>query len=278
MATQPEDPWRSYFNEEIIKGAAEALICQYGTIDDGEDESEEPEEGEALDIFGNEPQLVAMIISLREPEKKASNKAHRIPIPHSIYGVEGQEVCLFVKDPEDEIREELIEKNIQGLTEVMGITRLRDDYRTHAQKRELAKQFDLFLTDDRIIPLLHPLLGKAFFLRKKHPIRCKIGKDGLAERIKSLRDSTYLHSGNGPTRLIRVGWTNFESAQLVENIASVLDNFPGSFDDISHISIKTPTSPDFPIYVYYQIEGMEIEGSEEAGATMMDVEAKEASI
>lgn len=262
MASEPEPAWKTYIDEETLLGVAESLVNQCQTFDesdDGSDDNDEP-----IDLFGSEPQMVALVVSVREPEKKASNKATRLPLPHSIYGVEGQEICLFVKDPEDDIREQLIEENIQGLTEVMGISRLRNEYRTNAKKRELAKQFDLFLTDMRIIPLLHPLLGKTFFLRKKHPFKCKIGKDRkcLAERIKKLRDSTYLHTSKGPTRLIKIGWTNFETNQLVENIASVLNNFPGDFNNISHLSLKTPDSPDFPFYVYYEVEDMDISENE----------------
>lgn len=183
-------------------------------------------------------------------------------LKHSIYGCRNQEICLFVKDPEDDIRSRLESKGIEGLTEIMGLKRLRDEYRRTADKRNLAKQYDLFLADERIIPMLHTYLGKSFFLRKKHPFKVNCKRQNLAERICVLRDSTYLHIAKGPTRLIRVGWSNWEDHQLADNIEMVLDSVPIDFTNISQISLKTASSPNFPIFNLIE-EDMEVEDEEE---------------
>jgi len=193
-------------------------------------------------------EFLSLIVTVKEPERKASNKAHRLPLKHSIYACDDQEICLFVKDPEDDLREKLDDKKIEGMTEVMGLTRLRNEYRSSRQKRELSKQYALFLADERIIPMLPQYLGKIFFLRKKHPFKVRVTSKDLPERICKLRDSTYLHTSKGPTRLIKVGRSNWKGKQIADNIKFVLDALPISMTNISSVSVKTSKSPNFPIF------------------------------
>ncbi len=45
----------------------------------------------------------------------------------------------------------------------MSLNRLRKDYKEFKDRRELLLQYDLFLCDDRILPMMTKTLGKAFF-------------------------------------------------------------------------------------------------------------------
>jgi ribosome biogenesis protein UTP30 len=57
---------------------------------------------------------------------------------------------------------------------VLTLSSLRKKYGAYASRRELLRQFDMFLADDRIIPMLAKLLGKNFFKAKKQPVPLKI--------------------------------------------------------------------------------------------------------
>ena len=61
----------------------------------------------------------------------------------------------------------LEEKKIRFVSRVVGITKLKGKFKPFEARRLLLKENDLFLADDRVIPLLPPLLGKAFFNAKK---------------------------------------------------------------------------------------------------------------
>jgi len=89
------------------------------------------------------------------------------PIPHTIYGREGCEMCLLTKDPQSEFKAYVEQRPVRGLKQVLSVTTLRKEYGLYKDKRKLMSAFDLFLADDRILPLLPPLLGKGFFARKK---------------------------------------------------------------------------------------------------------------
>jgi len=50
---------------------------------------------------------------------------------------------------------------------VIGLSKLRSNYKTYESKRKLVATYDLFFAEKAILPMLSPLLGKAFFVRKK---------------------------------------------------------------------------------------------------------------
>ena len=53
------------------------------------------------------------------------------------------------------------------LAQVIGLSKLRTNYREYDAKRKLCDSYDLFLADLRILPYLPRLLGKKFFEKKK---------------------------------------------------------------------------------------------------------------
>ena len=45
-------------------------------------------------------------------------------------------------------------EQVEGLTKVISLSKLRTSYKQFAARRELAARYDLFLCDDRITPML----------------------------------------------------------------------------------------------------------------------------
>eukprot|EP00735_Rhodelphis_limneticus_P001840 TRINITY_DN1253_c0_g1::TRINITY_DN1253_c0_g1_i1::g.26936::m.26936 TRINITY_DN1253_c0_g1::TRINITY_DN1253_c0_g1_i1::g.26936 ORF type:complete len:261 (+),score=33.80,sp/Q5RCE6/RL1D1_PONAB/33.59/1e-39,Ribosomal_L1/PF00687.16/8.6e-56,DUF1390/PF07150.6/0.17,Peptidase_M17_N/PF02789.12/8.7,Peptidase_M17_N/PF02789.12/45 TRINITY_DN1253_c0_g1_i1:46-783(+) len=199
--------------------------------------------------------VISLIVGLRNfPQKK--RKAYRIYIPHSLYA-EDSEICLITKDPQREYKDKL-DKECPGLDspvkKVIGISKLRDKYKPHEAKRNLCSTYDLFLADERIIPLLPQLLGKAFFNKKKQPVPVDISKGSILPQIKKARDSTFLHLGAGPCSAVKVARTEFTVKQVVENIMTavegILAQVPKKWKGIQSLHIKTHDSVALPIYAY----------------------------
>ena len=44
------------------------------------------------------PSLPQTVVLKKIPQKPRNDKPYRLPIPHSLYSIEGSEICLFVKD------------------------------------------------------------------------------------------------------------------------------------------------------------------------------------
>ena len=57
---------------------------------------------------------------------------------------------------------------------MIGISKLRKNYKSYESKRKLVATYDLFFAERAIIPMLPPLLGKAFYVRKKYVLLCVV--------------------------------------------------------------------------------------------------------
>jgi ribosome biogenesis protein UTP30 len=54
------------------------------------------------------------------------------------------------------------------------------------------------MADDRVLPLLPPLLGAKFFAKKKQPIPVTLSTKDFRHELVRARDSTYFFQAAGP--------------------------------------------------------------------------------
>ena len=59
---------------------------------------------------------------------------------------------------------------------MIGLSKLKKKYVPFEAKRELCSAYDLFVADQRVLPMLPPLLGKTFFKKKKLPVSIDLQK------------------------------------------------------------------------------------------------------
>merc|ERR1719310_2581836 len=100
-----------------------------------------------------------------------------VKLPHPLYN-EKSEVCFLAKDPQKEYKELLLQKHpVPGITKVIGLDKLKRNYKTAESKRALADAFDLFLCDSRIMEMMPRILGSIFYekkLKRPVPVRLKM--------------------------------------------------------------------------------------------------------
>src|SRR5690606_10875399 len=101
----------------------------------------------------------------------------RIPLAHTLHAVGESQICLIVKDPQRESEQRIQASGVQGITSVLAVTTLRNYFKAFEAKRRLLDAYDLFLADERVIPLLSRLLGSKFFQKKRQPIAVDLAKD-----------------------------------------------------------------------------------------------------
>jgi len=56
---------------------------------------------------------------------------------------------------------------IKFISRVIGVTKLRGKFKPFEARRMLLKENDMFLADERVVPLLPALLGSKWFQAKK---------------------------------------------------------------------------------------------------------------
>lgn len=194
------------------------------------------------------------------------------PIPHSIYDPTnnpGSELCLFTKDPpaqsadevpssvsgipiENPIKNQLAAKPVTGVTKVLAISKLRKNYHEFKDRRRLLSSYSLFLCDERIMPLLPPLLGSKFYEKKKQPVPVNLNMADFSKELIKARDSTYMFINTGASLTVRIARSSFSRAETLANIQAALPviaaNIPKKWAGIQSIHIKSQDSIALPIY------------------------------
>ncbi|GAA6013075.1 hypothetical protein JCM10207_006163 [Rhodosporidiobolus poonsookiae] len=211
---------------------------------------------EETDLLGEQDEKVFLVVGLKTAPKRETHKPIRIPVPHPVLDPRESPVMLFVKDPQREYKDLLPELKIGFINRVVGLEKLRTKHKTFEAKRQLLKEADLFLVDDRVMVEVGKSIGKMWRDAKKQPIPVALQRKDLKAELERAIASTYMNVGTGTSLSIKLGTTAQHSpAQLVANlqavlpyIASRIPNTPATFSNVLSLHLKTSTSTSLPIY------------------------------
>jgi len=211
----------------------------------------ESKEKEKKLLFDDDPDIYVTVALKRTPDKQRV-KPFRIPLKHSLYDREGVEICLLTKDPQRTYKDLLAAHPVKGVTKVIGVDKLRKKYIKYQYKRDLLASYQLFLADDRIIPLLPPLIGKKFFLKKKQPVPVSLKGTNFAKELQKARDSTYMYLGTGPCCAVRIAKASFSQEQVIDNVLHsinpIVEKLPKKWANVQAVFVKTHDSVALPVY------------------------------
>ena len=173
------------------------------------------------DLLGNDLDIQVQF-SLAKIPGKASPKPIRIEIPHPLVklpssddamdedddaGLQEIEACIIVKEESKPWVQELITKfpaQLGCIKKVLGLQSLRVKHKSFTQRRELLARFDVFLADDRILPMLTKALGGKFFDKKKQPIPVALGrKEALPFAVERCLKGTFMYLSAGTCVTVR---------------------------------------------------------------------------
>lgn len=245
-------------NTPLLTRAVQALIKHHNA------------QADETNLLGNDSNVNVEIGLLRVPGN-ASAKPIRISIPHPLHQVDYKngenaddlddhletiDVCMIVKEQSKPWVQEMVQKfpaELGCVKKVLGLASLRKKFGRHDQKRELASKYDIFMADDRILPMLGKALGKKFFETKKQPIPIKLTrKEALPFAVRNCLKATYMFIPSGRCLCIRAGNTAMPLNYLVENCENVAKEaaakLPNKWKNITKISIKTSESVSLPFY------------------------------
>eukprot|EP00871_Galdieria_phlegrea_P005129 jgi/Galph1/5617/GphlegSOOS_G4274.1 len=204
-----------------------------------------------LHLFDAEDEFVFLLVTFKQIPNRKLWKPYSIPLPHPIYEPGTSEICFIVKDPQRQVKDHLAERGCNAVSKVIGVTKLRKKYSSYALKRQLVQSYDLFLADDRVVPMLSKILGKEFFRKKKIPIPVHMNRDVRHGIEKSLK-RTYLFFVDGPCSSIRVGKMNFDCEEIVDNVKACVErmmvSIPGGWENVQSLLLKTNKSMSLPIF------------------------------
>merc|ERR1712166_587333 len=136
---------------------------------------------------------------------------------------------------------------------VLSLDSLRKKHSSFEQKRELLSKYNMFMADDRILPMLSKALGKAFIKAKRLPIPIDLTREkALPFAIQKALSATYMTVNTGTCISIRAGHTGMEPKKLTENIIAIaktaVSKIPRSWANVQMIGVKTADSVSLPVY------------------------------
>lgn len=196
---------------------------------------------------------VFLQITVKQLDTKRKVKPTRIPLAHPLLDADAS-VCLLTKDPQREYKDLLMEKSITTVNRVVGVEKLKGKFRPFDARRQLVRDHDLFLADERIVAMLPKLCGSVFYKDRKFPVPIDLtNKKHLAESIDRAIASTYYMQNKGSCSTVKVGFLHRHTpAELVENVAmalpSIVSRIPGKWANVQNVELKTGKSAALPIW------------------------------
>lgn len=242
----------------LVSKAVKAVLKYHENITEGSSDK--------LTLLGNDRPIQLQFTLLRAPGRSKPKPA-QILIPHSFYkladgnddsdgDVEEPEICLIVKESSKAWCQEMIEKfpdHMGCVKKVLGLDSLRKKHGSYEQKRQLLSKYNMFLADDRILPMMSKALGNAFIKAKKLPVPINLTREAaLPFAIQKALNATYMTINTGTCISIRAGHTGMEPKKLTENIIAIaniaVSKIPRSWANIQMIGVKTADSISLPVY------------------------------
>jgi ribosome biogenesis protein UTP30 len=219
-----------------------------------------------LALLGDERPVHVQFTLLRAPGN-SNPKPFQIVVPHPFFkladrdnqdqeDVEEAEICLIVKESSKPWCQEMIAKfpdHMGNVKKVLTLDSLRQKYTSYQQKRELLHKYNMFMADDRILPMLSKALGKAFIQTKRLPVPIDLTRQkALPFAIQKALSATYMTVNSGTCITIRAGHTGMDAMKIVENIMAITEKavpkMPRKWSNVQLIGVKTADSTSLPVY------------------------------
>jgi len=178
----------------------------------------------SLNILQNEnEEFLYLNFVLGKLPFKYSMRPVSVHLPHSLYGEKfNTSVCLFVKDSRVDFKDLNIHKNLPFKLKVIDINKLKLNYSRFQQRRNLLKDFELFLCDQKIYMLLKKLLGKPFYVSKKYPLPLKLDYSNPEEIkkniIENVERNTIFTMTHGPNYSVKIARAVSENEHILKNV------------------------------------------------------------
>ena len=157
---------------------------------------------------------------------KRRNTPIVVKLPNSIFSIEnGDNAILFVSDNDMTTKNHLRDVPVKGLEKVIALSKARKNLATYKLKRDLSKNYKVYLADESIIPMMPSIIGKKAMKMKKipYPIKTKVSSsEKLAEFISSALSSTQICLF-GPCNVIHIARFDHSDDEIVANLEVILN-------------------------------------------------------
>ncbi|KAJ7766513.1 ribosomal protein L1p/L10e family-domain-containing protein [Mycena maculata] len=210
------------------------------------------EKQQETELLPGKEQNIWLNVTVKKIASAHKFKPVKISIVHPLVDPRTSAICLITKDPQRKYKDLLAENNIKFISRVVGIEKLKGKFKPYEARRMLLKENGLFLTDERIVPLLPKLLGVKWFEAKKQPIPVCLTRKDLKGELERAISSTYMNQNQGTCTSIKISIMSHKPSQVLENLQAALpaivQNIKGGWDNVQSLLLKTNSSAGLPIW------------------------------
>jgi len=189
---------------------------------------------------------------------KYSLRPVNIPLEKTMHTLDqNTRICLFVKDPKSAIKELGIDFPMK--VKIIDVQTLKLKYSRFQDRRNLLKQYDLFLCDYKIYFVLKKLLGKPFYVSRKYPVPIKLDYEDKEqiknEVVNQVDKSGVFYMTNGPNYAFKVAKFNMDKDDILKNVMKSVNyvvahilKWGVNFEDLKSITLKGANTLELPIF------------------------------
>ncbi|KAK6464006.1 ribosomal protein L1/ribosomal biogenesis protein [Scheffersomyces coipomensis] len=242
------------------------------------------------------PQAIYVSINIKIKLTSKNDYIPRIiPLKYKLDKVENKSILLITKDPSTPYRHALTEKDSPTedvFNQIFTLTKLKSLCK-NKKDLTLFKEYDLIVADHRVHKFLPQILNEKFYIKnKKLPYMIQMAKptpksqstltaskknstklkDDRCEpkyvyhQMKSIVGNTsYVPKSNGNCLFIKVGYTDWNTTQLLSNVNDVISYLTDlkhapvggvlkSVDNLGNIHVKTSESISLPVYIIANVD------------------------
>ncbi len=207
-------------------------------------------------------------------------------VPHSLNATPSSTICLITATPQRAFKDAIAHPSFPAelrsrITRVIDLTKLRAKYKSYESRRQLLREHDIFLADDRVKLSLPNALGKVFYkTTTKRPVpvvlsakkrkeeegsRRKVTplKPGeksvaapipMANEINRALSSVLVHISPSTSTAVRIGRASWDEKKVVENVETVVQGMvekfvPRKWQNVKSLHIKGPNTTGLPLWM-----------------------------
>ncbi|KAK6525792.1 hypothetical protein TWF281_010836 [Arthrobotrys megalospora] len=212
-------------------------------------------------------------------DKKPKQERVVLPNPYLTSPSPTFTVCLITKDPSTYYRSLVshLPYHPSSLT-IIAPSKLKTNYKTFESRRQLERSHDIFLADDRVIPLLPSLLGSSIYRRSaKVPIPIKLSKiepptkdaeapksklqadaEKLQKEIEKAIKATYFVLAASASQSVKVGIRAQSPEEVAQNVTAVMDHLTtkiikGGWSGVRAVHLKSAETVALPVFLAERI-------------------------
>jgi ribosome biogenesis protein UTP30 len=215
----------------------------------------------AKTLLQEEDKFVHLTFTMTEVPANPTPRPFQISLPHPFNSKEhSTRVCVFVKDPASAFKAQISDLKIPCIAKVMGLDKLKRNFKQFKDKRQLVNDYDAFLADIRIYKMLPEALGREFYAKKKYPCPVKLHgfktpKD-LQRQLNHASKAAFFMGGNGPNYSLKVGTTAQSAQEVAENVETALAHAIAyvtyhdgiKFSRVSQVTVRAGEAPELPVF------------------------------